>query len=106
MCTPEIVMAGPGTLALNCRPMHSSGWMLITRKFWASWSTGVLRNIANGACLNSIATSVRRHVLRLAIVLDFVVADAGRDILRAHAVGQRPAVTRNVDRIERVRLLR
>src|SRR5262249_9453985 len=33
--------------------------MLITKKFCASRSTGVSRNMANGACLNLIATSVR-----------------------------------------------
>src|SRR6266851_2166673 len=41
---------GPGTLALNCREMHSTGWMPSTRKFCARRSIGVSRNIANGAC--------------------------------------------------------
>jgi hypothetical protein len=40
--------------------MHSTGWMPTTRKFCARRSIGVSRNIANGACLNLIATSVTR----------------------------------------------
>src|SRR6516162_2182447 len=52
------VMEGPGILTLNCKPMHSSGWMRSARKFSANRSTGVSRNMAKGACLNLIATSV------------------------------------------------
>src|SRR5262245_61309076 len=55
-----MLIDGPGTLALNCREMHSAGWMPSTRKFCARRSIGVSRNIANGACLNLIATSVTR----------------------------------------------